>query len=131
MESGLRLRKCNYCGKFFILKGNYNGQNCDRITESNMTCQQLAASKKHKKKTSSQVPWKIYKKYYKRYFARNNVGTISDEDFKRWKYRATTMRDECLEDKVTAEEFLVWAHESFDNRPFKKSAKEMLVEFTK
>ncbi|MEG1351445.1 MAG: DUF6076 domain-containing protein [Oscillospiraceae bacterium] len=131
MESGLRLRKCQYCGKYFILKGNYNGQNCDRITENNMTCQQLAAAKKHKEKTANKVPWKIYNKYYKRYFARNKVGTISDNDFKRWQYRATAMRDECLETTTQTEDFLVWAHESFDNRPFKKPVKEVLADFSK
>lgn len=129
IESGLHLRKCNYCGKYFIVKGNYNGKNCDRITENNMTCQQLAAAKKHKEKTATAIPWKIYNKYYKRYFARNNVGTITDEAFKAWQRNATVMRDECLDGKTTEEDFLMWAHESFENRPFKKSVKEVLAEF--
>ena len=119
LESGMELRKCKYCGKYFIVKGNYNGSNCDRITENNMTCQQLAAIKKHKEKTSDYVAWKLCNKYYKRYFDRNKVGSIKDNEFKKWQRHATVMRDECNEGTVSEEEFESFLYGSFANRKIK------------
>ena len=58
----------------------------------------------------------IYNKYYKRYAARVKVRQIKEADFKKWKYQALTMRDDCAEGKISVEEYTQWMEDSFPNR---------------
>ena len=51
LEQNVRFRKCKRCGKYFIMKGNYDTHYCDRIAEGETrTCQQLAALENYKAK---------------------------------------------------------------------------------
>ncbi len=116
LDADLKLKECANCGKFFITKGNYNGSNCDRIFANNMTCQQVSAIKKHKEKQTNQPALKLYDRYYKRYFARNRIGKISNDDFRRWQYEATILRDECVAGEIEITELEKFLEDSFPNR---------------
>ena len=44
LEAGVRFRKCKRCGRYFIMKGNYDTNYCDSIAPGETrTCQELAA----------------------------------------------------------------------------------------
>ena len=44
LKSDIGMRKCKRCGKYFIMKGNYDTNYCDRIVEGETcNCQELAA----------------------------------------------------------------------------------------
>lgn len=117
LENNITFTKCKNCGRYFISKGNYESNYCNRIIEgSNKTCQQFAAQKNYKNKISSDEAWKAYNKYYKRYFARAKVGTIKQPDFKKWQYEATFKRDECLAGRLSIEEYVEWLDESFKKK---------------
>lgn len=58
----------------------------------------------------------IYNKYYKRYAARVKVRQIKEPDFKKWKYKAMKMRDQCSDGTISVEEFTEWMESSFPNR---------------
>lgn len=84
LEQDIRFRKCKRCGKYFIMKGNYNTNYCDRIAEGEIrNCQDIMALKNYKKKTADNAAIKIYNKYYKRYSARVKAHTILEKDFKK------------------------------------------------
>ena len=117
LESDIRIRKCKNCGKYFVLKGNYNTDYCDRLVEGSVrTCQAVGAEKVYKEKIATEEGWKLYKKYYKRYYARIKVGTIKEKDFNRWQYEAVGKRDDCLTGNLSAEEYEAWLEGSFKNR---------------
>ncbi len=66
-----------------------------------------------------QVEWtsvKTLPTYYKRYAARVRVKQIREADFKKWKYQAITLRNECSAGKITVEEYIQWMEDSFPNR---------------
>ena len=65
------------------------------------SCQKLAALDEYKRKNANNEAKKVYDKYYKRYSARLKVFQIKEKDFKQWQYKAITMRDECIEGKIT------------------------------
>lgn len=115
-ENFVKIKKCKRCGRYFILKGNYQTDYCDRINSNGRTCQQNAASEKYKEKTRDNIAWKLYSKYYKRYFARIRVGTIKEQDFRKWQYKATMLRDECSEENLSEQEFESFLSNSFPNR---------------
>ena len=121
LKSDIGMRKCKRCGKYFIMKGNYNTNYCDRIAEGETrNCQDLAAQENYKRKMADNAAIPLYQKYYKRYAARVRVRQIKEPDFKKWKYQAMTKRDECSDGKITLAEFEEWLEGSFPNRKKKQ-----------
>lgn len=117
LTKSVRFRKCKRCGRYFIMKGNYDTNYCDRVAEGETrNCQELAAQENYKKKMADNAAIPLYQKYYKRYAARVRVRQIKEPDFKKWKYQAMTKRDECTDGKITLSEFEEWLEASFPNR---------------
>ena len=53
----VRFRKCGRCGRYFIMKGNYDTRYCGRIVEvANRICQDVAAQENYQKKTGLTTP---------------------------------------------------------------------------
>lgn len=117
LEMDMRFRKCQRCGKYFIMKGNYDTKFCDRVAEGETrSCQELAAQERYKQKVADNAALPIYSKYYKRYAARVKVRQIQEADFKKWKFQALVKRDECTNGIITVEEFVEWLEGCFPNR---------------
>lgn len=117
LEHNIRFRKCKRCGKYFIMKGNYDTNYCDRIADGETkNCQDIMAMENYKKKMADNAAITIYNKYYKRYFARVKALTILEDDFKKWKYEAIVKRDQCSDGIITEEEFITWLDSCFPNR---------------
>lgn len=117
LEHNIRFRKCKRCGKYFIMKGNYDTNYCDRIADGETkNCQDIMAMENYKKKMADNAAITIYNKYYKRYFARVKAHTILEDDFKKWKYEAIVKRDQCSDGIITEEEFITWLDSCFPNR---------------
>ena len=117
LEHNIRFRKCKRCGKYFIMKGNYDTNYCDRIAEGETkNCQDIMAMENYKKKMADNAAINIYYKYYKRYSARVKAHTILEGDFQKWKYEAMTKRNECMDGKLSEEDFICWMENCFPNR---------------
>ena len=117
LKNESNIRQCKRCGKYFIMKGNYDTNYCDRIAEGETrNCQDLAAQDNYKKKMADNAAIPLYQKYYKRYAARVRSRQIKEPDFKKWKYEAMTKRNECTDGKISVEEFEDWLESSFPNR---------------
>jgi len=51
LEANVRFRKCKRCGKYFIMKGNYDTNYCDRVADGETrNCQELSAAENYKAK---------------------------------------------------------------------------------
>ena len=123
LEQNIRFRKCQRCGRYFIMKGNYDTHYCDRIAEGETrTCQELAAAEKYKEKIADNKAIPIYNKYYKRYAARVKVRQIKEDEFKKWRYKAISLRDDCADGKLSPEDYIQWMEDSFPNRKPKTKA---------
>ena len=117
LEYGIRLHRCKNCGQYFIIKGNYRAEYCDRVRPGNtQTCQQIAAQKKYEEKLHNDKAISLFRKYYKRYHARLKVGTIKSAAFRLWNYQACEKRDMCQNGEITLDEFEKWLEGSFKNR---------------
>lgn len=117
LEMDIRFKKCKRCGKYFLVKGNYPTLYCDRIAEGETkSCKKLGPIESYKEKNADNEAKKIYSKYYKRYHARIAPRQIKEKDFKQWQYKAITMRDECIEGKITLQEYINWNEAAFPNR---------------
>ena len=117
IEIGARFRKCRRCGRYFLMKGNYDTNYCDTpAAGETKSCQELAAQENYKKRMEADEALPIYNKYYKRYSARVKVRQIKEADFKRWRYEAMQKRDACSRGEITPEELVEWMEAAFPNR---------------
>ena len=120
LEEGVQFQKCGRCGRYFLSKGDYHGQYCDRIAPGeSRTCQQLAAQEAYQsklKENDGQNALNIYQKYYKRYFARVTSGSLKKEKFRQWQYEAVQKRDGCLNGELSLGELIDWLDGSMPNR---------------
>lgn len=127
LEKGARFQRCGRCGRYFLPKGDYHGQYCDRVAPGeSRTCQQLAAQEAYQtklKENDGRNALNIYQKYYKRYFARVTSGRLRKEKFKQWQYEAVQKRDSCLDGELSLEEFIDWLEGSMPNRKRKSAEK--------
>ena len=96
IEHNIRIKKCKNCGKYFVLKGDYSTDYCDRIPDGEkFTCKKLAAMQARKKKVQDN-PILKYEKAYKRMYAHLSNHKISNEDFRLWAEAAANKRDSSL-----------------------------------
>ena len=121
LELGTRLHKCKICGRYFIVKGNYVSDFCNRIREGQTrTCQQIGAQRKYDERLKTDEAVALFRKYYKRYYARTKVNQIKPDKFREWNYKACEMRDRCQNGEITPAEFEEWLYGSFKNRKKKQ-----------
>lgn len=117
MEYDVKLKCCERCGQYFTVKGNYDARYCNRTHFGEMrSCRDLAAEENYKIKMAENEALPIYRKYYRRYWARVKVNQIKEPDFKKWKYAAISKRDDCSNGKITLEEYIDWNETYFPNR---------------
>ena len=80
------------------------------------TCQELAAQENYKIRAADRPALAVYDRYYRRYAARKKVRQIKEAEFKKWRYEAMRLRDDCEGGKITVEEYKRWMEEYFPNR---------------
>lgn len=104
LEQNISIKKCKNCGKYFILKGDYATEYCDRIPRGEkFTCKKLSAVNNRKEKLTTNPILKEYDRAYKRMYARNKNHKITPDEYKSWLTEANKQRDFYLE-KFKAEE---------------------------
>lgn len=90
-----KVKKCKHCGKYFILKGDYATEYCDRIIDGEkFTCKKIAAIQTRKNKIKQNPILKEYERAYKRNYARVTNHKMTSEDFRLWTEEATQKRNE-------------------------------------
>ena len=98
IQLNVRVKKCARCEKYFITKGNYATEYCDRIIPGEkFSCKKLAAMRTRKEKVDSNPILQEYQRAYKRMYARVSGQKISKNDFKEWSDDASHERDRIIE----------------------------------
>lgn len=77
---------------------------CERIapSEESRTCREAGARAVFEKKIQDEDTWKIYKRAYKKYYARFMKGNMSETEFKAWATQAAADRDAAIK-QITPE----------------------------
>lgn len=68
---------------------------CNRVApgETELTCREVGARVVFEKKIQDEDAWKLYKRAYKKYYARVMKGNMSREEFNDWVRFAMSQRD--------------------------------------
>ena len=109
IEHGNAPRQCRLCGRWFLHEQGDRTMYCERIApgEKSRTCREAGARMVFEKKIQDEDTWKIYKRAYKKYYARFMKGNMSETEFKAWAVQAAADRDAAIEKvKVALDENL-------------------------
>lgn len=102
-------RQCRLCGKWFFHEQGERSLYCERIApgETERTCRLMGARAVFEKKIQEEDTWKLYKRAYKKYYARLMKGNMSRDEFKVWAEQAAEKRDDAIQKlKLTSEEVM-------------------------
>lgn len=91
-------RECRLCGNWFLHEQGDRAMYCERIApgEESKTCREAGARAVFERKLQEEDAWKLYKRAYKKYYARVMKGNMSREDFNAWVEFAAARRDTTL-----------------------------------
>ena len=92
-------RQCRLCGHWFLHEQGDRMMYCNRVApgETERTCREAGARAVFENKIQSEETWKIYKRAYKKYYARVMKGNMTREDFNAWVEHAAAERDFTIE----------------------------------
>ena len=95
ISKGNAPRQCRLCGHWFLHVQGDKTIYCNRIApgETDKTCRDVGARAVFENKIQSEETWKIYKRAYKKYYARYMKGNLSEAEFKAWGEQAAAQRD--------------------------------------
>lgn len=98
IQTNAHVKKCARCNKYFITKGNYATEYCDRIMPGEkFSCKKMAAIQTRKEKVKSNPILQEYQRAYKRMYARVTAKKLSQKDFKEWSDNASHERDRIID----------------------------------
>lgn len=99
IKHGNAPRQCRLCSRWFLHEQGDRTMYCERIApgEESRTCREAGARTVFEKKIQGENTWKIYKRAYKKYYARYMKGNMSETDFKTWAAQAAEERNAAIE----------------------------------
>lgn len=99
IEHGNAPRQCRLCGHWFLHEQGDKTVYCGRVApgETEKTCREVGARAVFENKIRAEETWKLYKRAYKKYYARFMKGNMSREEFNAWVEHAAAQRDFTIE----------------------------------
>jgi len=107
--SDLPLLKCQNCGRIFIPRGRPDVKYCDKVAEGEtLPCDAIGALRFYQHKVARNPIFSAFNKAYKRMNSRVKYKTITQQEFYEWSEKARTMRDKCVDNEISLDEFNEW-----------------------
>ena len=115
-QTGLRIKHCKHCGRYFVIE-NDDEEYCLRIPAGeNKSCREInpPTPARHyspnveKPITEASAIQAAYRKAYKTHYARIKAGTLTEDEFTRWKGIASKMKDTVASGEMTLEAYEEW-----------------------
>lgn len=107
--NNIAVKKCEWCGKNFVLKGDYGTKYCSRIPRGKkQTCQHFGSTRDFNARVKKSDASVEYGKAYKRMHARIKYGMLTKEEFKKWNMKAVVQTQLCEDGKLSFEELKEW-----------------------
>lgn len=109
ISASLIVKRCKHCGHYFIPKGRVDSEYCDRTIKGEIKpCNIIGSIKQYKNKVAENPVHEAFGKAYKRNNSRVRNRRMTQQEFFSWSENARRLRDDCLESKITLEEFQKW-----------------------
>lgn len=109
LKADLQLRKCKYCGEYFIVRGRIDIEYCNRTKEGETKpCSLIGATRSYWNSKTDDPVYAEFQKAYKRNHSRQRVGRMTQNEFYEWSEEARKKRSECEMGRLSIEEFRQW-----------------------
>lgn len=99
-------RRCDHCGKFFLLDSGYDIRYCENEAPDvpGKTCSQVGAHSKERRRSKDDPIIGEYKRVYNRLKTRKNRGQLSQDDWNRQVAEIQDLKEAATEGKVSLSE---------------------------
>jgi len=112
ITSGAFIKKCKYCGNYFVPQGRSDTVFCDRIARGELKpCSMIGSLKLHKAAKADNPIHEVHLKAYRRMNSKARTRRISQSVFLAWSDEARAKRDACLNGELPFEDFTTWLDE--------------------
>jgi hypothetical protein len=109
ITSGAAIKKCKYCGNYFVPKGRSDTVFCDRVAKGETKpCSMIGSLKLHKAEKAGNPIHEAHQKAYRRMNSKARTRRIAQGEFLAWSDEARAKRDTCLNGELALEEFQAW-----------------------
>jgi hypothetical protein len=95
LEHNCLPRRCDNCGRYFLLSGGKYSNYCDSPLKSdpNKTCKDVGARKRYDEKCKTDPIWLAYNRAYKAHYARYMKKKMTTAEFEQWSRYAVELRE--------------------------------------
>jgi hypothetical protein len=105
----LLIKKCRFCGGYFVPQGRSDTIFCDRISKGETKpCRAIGSLKLHKEVKDKNPIHSAHQKAYRRMNSKCRTDRITQTEFFTWSEEARTKRDLCLRGELDFKTFSVW-----------------------
>lgn len=102
------IKRCRHCSRLFVAE-KLSYEYCHRIADGETEpCDVIGPKKAYTKLLDTDSVLKTYNRIYKTKYARVKRGTMSEEDFSKWKAEARYMLDRCRSGEMSEADFDDW-----------------------
>jgi len=109
LTSGAVIKKCRYCGNYFIPLGRSDTVFCDRIAKGETKpCRIIGSLKLHKAAKADNPIHDAHIKAYRRMNSKARTRRITQSEFLAWTDEARKKRDLCLNGELDFNNFAEW-----------------------
>jgi len=105
-SNDINIKKCKYCGHYFVPKGRTDTEYCNRINiGETKPCNEIGATKTYKDSRKGNIIYQEYTAAYKKYHSRVRNGKMTKRDFFIWSENAGKLRDMYMNSQDRDQEF--------------------------
>jgi hypothetical protein len=110
--NNIAIKKCKYCGYYFIPENRSDSDYCSRIKENETKpCNVIGPKRIYDLKTKNDPITKAHHKAYNRMRAKLRTNRISKADFCDWSDKTTYMREQCKTGNISFDEYQTFLDE--------------------
>jgi len=109
LDKGASIKKCRYCGSYFVPQGRSDTVFCDRIAKGETKpCRFIGSLKLHQAAKANNPIHEAHQKAYRRMNSKCRTKRITQSQFFAWSEEARAKRDACLNGEYPFADFMVW-----------------------
>jgi hypothetical protein len=109
VTSGAVIKKCKYCGNYFVPQGRSDTVFCDRVAKGETkSCRLVGSLKLHKAEKTGNPIHEAHLKAYRRMNSKARTKRIPQGEFLAWSDEARAKRDACLNGELPFDVFQQW-----------------------
>ena len=109
LDKGAAIKKCRYCGNYFVPQGRSDTVFCERVAKGETKpCREIASLKLHKAAKAGNPIHEAHQRAYRRMNSKCRTKRITQSEFFAWSEEARAKRDTCLNGELPFAELAEW-----------------------